>query len=147
MSFTVKTHVNISEVTWKLHKSMEAIRLGKSYLLAAMGEHGFHFLKEIAPEKTGRYKSSVQTLGTENRMVVGPTVFYAPYLEFGTRPSPGRYVPAIEKRLVDPSHPSFGMHPGIKPLRLVSQTRDEMLAFGRRVAEGIILREILAAID
>jgi hypothetical protein len=41
-----------------------------------------------------------------------PTRSYAPYVEFGVGPSPGRYVPAIGKRLVNGNN--IGMWPGFK---------------------------------
>lgn len=46
--------------------------------------------------------------------------------EFGTKASPGRFVPAIEARLIDPSHPSFGIHPGTKAHHIIEDTTDEL---------------------
>ena len=43
-----------------------------------------------------------------------PTAKYAAAVEFGMPASPGRYVPAIGKRLIDASRPGFGMWPGFK---------------------------------
>ena len=138
MSFQVEALVNLAEVDAKLKQTMRLIRLGKSLILAEMGAHGFHFMRGIAPRRTGRLVESIQTEGSESRMVVGPTVHYAPFVEYGTRASPGRYVPAIGKRLVDASLPYFGWHPGIEGQHFVDKTREEMIAYGRRVAERIM---------
>lgn len=43
-------------------------------------------IKEIAPVDTGRLRSSVVTNLQPLRVGIGPTVFYAPFVEFGTRP-------------------------------------------------------------
>lgn len=37
---------------------------------------------------------------SEDTMAVGTGVYYAPYVELGHHQQPGRYVPAIKKRLV-----------------------------------------------
>lgn len=43
-----------------------------------------------------------------------PRVNYASAVQFGMPSSPGRYVPAIGKRLVDSSRPDFGTWPGFR---------------------------------
>ena len=42
--------------------------------------------KEKAPVDTGRLRSSITTVLQPFKAMVGPTVFYAPYVEYGTRP-------------------------------------------------------------
>ena len=42
--------------------------------------------KEKAPVDTGRLRSSITTVLQPMKALVGPTVFYAPYVEYGTRP-------------------------------------------------------------
>ena len=44
----------------------------------------------------------------------GPHTSYAAAVEFGMPSSPGRYVPAIGRRLKNPNNPSFGVWPGFK---------------------------------
>jgi len=44
--------------------------------------------------------------------VIGTNVSYAPYVEFGHRQQPGRFVPAIKKRLVKDHAPAY---PYLKP--------------------------------
>ena len=43
-------------------------------------------MKERAPVDTGRLRASVVTIQSLTRVSVGPTVSYAPFVEFGTRP-------------------------------------------------------------
>ena len=66
--------------------------------------------------RTGRLAQSWKVIPEAGGEVVhvGSDLKQAGYVSMGTRPSPGRYVPAIDRRLVDPGHPSFGMHPGIR---------------------------------
>jgi phage gpG-like protein len=60
---------------------------------------------------TGRLRSSIQyQMISDNEAFVGSNVDYAPYVEFGHAQTPGRYVPAIGKRLVQsvvPAYPFF----------------------------------------
>lgn len=42
--------------------------------------------KEKAPVDTGRLRSSIFSQVQERRASIGPTVYYAAYVEFGTRP-------------------------------------------------------------
>ena len=60
------------------------------------------------PVKTGNLKNSRirEVHGNTGSVIV--TADYARYVNDGTGPSPGRYVPAIGKRI------RTGMHPGIK---------------------------------
>ena len=94
-----------------------------------------------APVRTGALRSSIVARVEGLRVSVGPTVPYAPFLEHGTRPSPGRYVPAIGKKLVNPQLPHFGMHPGIRATHFVDRTAsDAMLqlqVFSRILAEAL----------
>ena len=64
------------------------------------------------PFKTGRLVGSFLADIQATMLRWFPTASYAPYVEFGVGPSPGRYVPAIGKRLVNGSN--IGMWPGFK---------------------------------
>lgn len=59
------------------------------------------YAKNLCPVDTGNLRNSI-THSTENgnTVVVGSAVEYAPYVELGHRQEPGRYVPAIGRRLV-----------------------------------------------
>lgn len=52
-----------------------------------------------------------------------PRVDYARALQYGMPASPGRFVPAIGKRLTNPNHPSFGMWPGFKGRQYMQKIR------------------------
>lgn len=54
-----------------------------------------------------------------------PRVEYAPSVQFGMPPSPGRYVPAIKKRLIDSSRPGFGTWPGFPGRHYMEKIRDK----------------------
>ncbi|MBS7626870.1 HK97 gp10 family phage protein [Candidatus Bathyarchaeota archaeon] len=79
-------------------------------------------MRGLAPVRTGMLKASITIQREGGKVSVGPTAPYAIYVVSGTRPSPGRYVPSIGRRLVDSKHPSFGMHPGIAPNPFVERT-------------------------
>ena len=59
------------------------------------------YAKQLCPVDTGRLRNSIthKQEGTDTE-VIGTNVEYAPYVEFGHHQEPGRYVPAIGKRLV-----------------------------------------------
>lgn len=60
--------------------------------------------KLLAPKKIGTLQNSiaykVDQEGDTTTVIVGSNVEYAPYVELGHSQEPGRYVPAIGKRLV-----------------------------------------------
>jgi len=77
-----------------------------------------------APFREGVLAASITIERQGDRILIGPTVPYAYYVTKGTKPSPGRYVPAIGKRLVNPKLPHFGMHPGIKENPYIKECLD-----------------------
>jgi len=66
----------------------------------------------ISDEAVGSIKDSVivEEMGDKRRVVVDSP--HARFVNDGTGPSPGRYVPAIGRRLVRGEN--IGMHPGIR---------------------------------
>ena len=71
--------------------------------LEKMGGTAETYAKRKCPVKTGVLKGSIthkRSTSEKNTMLVGTTVKYAPYVELGHDQEPGRYVPAIGKRLV-----------------------------------------------
>jgi len=59
--------------------------------------------KEYCPVDTGRLRNSIRhglSPSKENTELIGSNVEYAPYVELGHAQRPGRYVPAIGRRLV-----------------------------------------------
>lgn len=55
--------------------------------------------KSAAPRDTGGLANSVRAEVSGSRGCVGYTAEHAPHVEYGHRQTPGRYVPAIGKRL------------------------------------------------
>jgi len=131
----------------KLNSYCEATSKGMDEaVLWAIEENAPVFQQEAqfrAPVRTGRLRASIIIERQPDKVLIGPTVDYAPYVIRGTRPSPGRYVPAIERRLVDPEHPSFGTHPGIAPNPFLEQAADAgkghfLDQIRRRVTEFVV---------
>jgi len=97
--------------------------------LAVIGQRT---MVEKAPHKTGNlHRSIFYVMAPDGQSAtVGPHVKYAKYLEEGTGPSPGAYIPAIGKRLVNPPR---GVHPGIKARPFVGPTSKELNAMAPEV--------------
>lgn len=70
--------------------------------LDIIGNKAADFAAALAPVDTGNLKNSMtsEVSQSEKAVYVGTAVEYAPYVEFGHHQEVGRYVPAIEKRLV-----------------------------------------------
>ena len=120
MSVTVRIDLSEFDRAWK--EKTEAFKAAVRRALEEVGALIKDEMQGNAPFRTGALRSSIQVQVEDTRALIGPTVKYAPYVEFGTQASPGRYVPAIAKRLVNPALPHFGMHPGIKGQYYVTQT-------------------------
>ena len=58
------------------------------------------YAKARCPKDTGNLQNSITHSVSGKTMFVGTPVYYAPYVEFGHHQQPGRFVPAIGKRLV-----------------------------------------------
>lgn len=69
-----------------------------------IGGKCMNYAKKNCPYKTGNLRRSIthQTTKDGDNIVeeIGTNVEYAPYVELGHHQEPGRYVPAIGKRLV-----------------------------------------------
>lgn len=70
--------------------------------LDIIGAKAADYAAALAPVQTGNLKNSLthQVVQEEQAVYVGTAVEYAPYVEFGHHQEVGRYVPAIERRLV-----------------------------------------------
>ena len=72
---------------------------------AEMGNRFLGNVKRLTPVKTGNLRNNwtVSEVATDNQgpyVIVYTNVKYAPYVEYGHRQQPGRYVPELGKRLV-----------------------------------------------
>lgn len=90
LSVTSHRHTVESDVTKAIHRALE-ICGGKAETYA----------KKLCPVDTGNLRNSIthQREGDDTELI-GTSVEYAPYVEIGHHQTPGRYVPAIGKRLV-----------------------------------------------
>lgn len=90
LSVTSHRHTVESDVTKAIHRALE-ICGGKAETYA----------KKLCPVDTGNLRNSIthQREGDDTELIA-TAVTYAPYVEIGHHQTPGRYVPAIGKRLV-----------------------------------------------
>lgn len=90
LSVTSHRHTVESDVTKAIHRALE-ICGGKAETYA----------KNLCPVDTGNLRNSIthQREGDDTELIA-TAVTYAPYVEIGHHQTPGRYVPAIGKRLV-----------------------------------------------
>lgn len=84
---------------------------------------------------SGRLRASIMTdIINPSLARVGPSAFYAPFVEFGHRQHPGQFVPPLGKRLVAEFAPAY---PFLNPA--IEQTREELgdvvVSFGREIGE------------
>lgn len=90
LSVTSHRHTVESDVTKAIYRALE-ICGGKAETYA----------KKLCPVDTGNLRNSIthQREGDDTELIA-TAVTYAPYVEIGHHQEPGRYVPAIGKRLV-----------------------------------------------
>lgn len=82
----------------KVKKGME--QQGRAALMV-IGGKAETYAKQLCKVKTGRLRGSItHQLQGDLSVAIGTNVYYAPYVELGHAQQPGRYVPAIGKRLV-----------------------------------------------
>ena len=91
-------------------------------------------MRTESPVASGKLRASIVSEFRENGFVaeVKPTASHAKYVVTDTKASPGRYVPAIGKRLVNP--PS-GMHPGTKANDFVGRAREYVIGMSMNIME------------
>ena len=80
---------------------LSEIKQAKKRALEIIGGTAEGHAKEKCPVDTGRLHNSIthQQI-SEDTEAIGTDIPYAPYVELGHNQQPGRYVPAIGKRLV-----------------------------------------------
>ncbi len=103
-------------------------------LLSKMANNAVITMKTLAPSRTGRLRASIRIkakrtsfgeIDLRSTIVVGPTVRYGTYVDKGTSPSGGRYVPFLGRRLVT-ERADFGRHPGIRGTHFIDRTKDSL---------------------
>ena len=129
----------LNEAIEVLHDLPESIRANVSSDMEDAIAYAASYAQSIAPVRTGYYQDNI---GYEK---VGDFEFclyagapYSMFVEYGTMPSPGRYVPAIDRRLINPDLPGFGMHPGTPAQYILTQAMDiNELAIESAIESGI----------
>jgi len=93
---------------------------------------------QVVPVKTGTLRDSIKKSVTGMQGKVETTAGYGLYVDEGTKPSPGRYVPAIRKRI------KTGTHPGTPAQQFRRKTldnsRQEILGEIVRVYDQEVIR-------
>jgi hypothetical protein len=133
--------VSIDTRGWENKKSRILDGLPKAVVkivktLAYMGESK---MSSECPEDSTTLRSSIKTSFSDGgkKAVVEPHKKYAKFVVVRTKASPGRYVPAIGKRLVNPP---LGMHPGTPKDDFVGRARE----YVKGEADGVISRVVSA---
>ena len=108
----------------------------------SLARRGLQIVTENSPMgKTKQLKNSWRIEHqTAARKVITSDCEYASYVEEGIGPSPGRYVPVIERRLVKPSkrNPNIGTHPGFPGRWFVRKSAQQL----KVEAQEIFNREV-----
>jgi len=108
-------------------------------------------MRNVVPMALGNLRNSIdifkrETAGGEtdirSKVIVGSDLYYASFVDKGTKPSPGRFVPVLGRRLVT-KRPGFGMHPGIKPANFIDKTNDRVNEYVGRKIDELLNRWIL----
>ena len=98
-------------------------------LLGEAADFAEKTMKEKAPARTGRLRRSIRKRVGRFEAEIGPTVPYAVYVEYGTRPHIIRPVRAHALRFEVNGEVVFTRlvrHPGTKPQRFVRETAEEL---------------------
>jgi hypothetical protein len=85
--------------------------------------------------RTSRLRGSINlNVKSYDTATVGPTVYYAPFVEFGHKQEVGRYVPAIGARLVNPTAPAY---PFVTPVpgQVKDQLEGVFVSFGNEIKD------------
>ena len=99
---------------------------------------------EKAPERTGRLKKSIRKIVKPNKAVIGPTVPYAIYVEYGTRPHEIRPVRARALRFEVEGRVVFAarvLHPGTRPQPFVRETAEQIREEAAEVFRDVFVSE------
>jgi hypothetical protein len=106
--------------------------LAKIYpdIMDTVADAAFDHNERLVPRRTGQLQESfgVQMEAQFRRIRISWTAPYANFVDEGVPESPGRYVPAIDKRLVNPSkrNPTIGIHPGFDGRHFIDKMLDAL---------------------
>lgn len=110
---------------------IKTLRLEKPIrrLLEKAADFAEETMKKKAPKRTGRLRRSIRKRVGRFEAEIGPTVPYAVYVEYGTRPHIIRPVRARALRFEVEGEVVFARlvrHPGTKPQRFIRETAEEL---------------------
>ena len=86
-------------------------------------------MKSLVPVRTGTLRDSIRTISKQiqdggidlrSNSFVGTTLRYAGFVDTGTRPSSGRFVPALGRRV------QTGTHPGTPASNFIQRTKEQV---------------------
>ncbi|MGB9672381.1 MAG: HK97 gp10 family phage protein [Candidatus Norongarragalinales archaeon] len=86
MSITVAVSIDQKQVEEILEKCELFYPWFSGKFLRKSGERLAELMRERAPVRTGRLRQSITVRLETGKVTVGPTVSYAPYVEYGTKP-------------------------------------------------------------
>lgn len=87
-------------ISTNVAEALAGVAAAKKRALEIMGGKAESYAKQLCPVDTGNLRNSITHRQIdENTEIVGTNVTYAPHVELGHHQQPGRYVPAIGKRL------------------------------------------------
>lgn len=121
---SVEVRVDVERIRRQLERDIQNVRDAETGVLDDGSALALQFVKEEAPlgqtafgKISGRLKDAFDVEKKAHERVIKPDLAlapHAPYVISGTGRRPGRFVPAIGKRLVRPStwNPYIGTHPG-----------------------------------
>ena len=112
--------------------------------IAELAERTEEIMREKAPERTGRLKQSIRKIVKPSRAVIGPTVPYAIYVEYGTRPHEILPVRAKALRFEVDGKVVFAArvhHPGTRPQPFIRETAEQIRDEVPEVFHDILVSE------
>jgi len=125
---------NISEVIRQLRQDINQIGYIQDRLVPTFAERAVELGSEEAPVgRTGRLANSLVAEGDKKEMRVRPTVAHAVHVISGTRPSPGRYVWQLGKRVLTGRHPGTPANPFM--YRALNRLLDESVRILNRLVQ------------
>jgi len=95
-----------------------------------LADYAYKTMKKKAPKRTGKLRKSIRRVRRGFEAYVFPTVPYAMFVEYGTRPHLIRPVRASVLRFVSRSgqvvYTRLVRHPGTKPQPFIRETAEEV---------------------
>ena len=93
-------------MAYEMRSNIEAVKEASDdaikRALEIIGGTAEGYAADLCPVDTGNLRNSItHEMKDEHTVAIGTNVEYAPFVELGHHQQPGRYVPAIGKRLVN----------------------------------------------